>query len=324
MLLVRLSAAIAVSLWLFSLGSVALGQAPGAVEQADRLFQQALVSIDAGRCEEAVPKLEESHRLAPASGTLLNLADCYARLGRTAQAYRTFVQTAELARSTAKPERERLARQGAEALLPKLAKLTVTPPSQPIPNLQIALDGQILPEAEWGTGTPVVIEPGTHRFGASAPGRRSFEYVLTEVTAGGTAAVEIPNLEVIPPAEPIPSLPTEKPSRGLDTQQIWAVVSAGIGVVGLGLGTAFALNSQAWNDESDRYCTGDLCSDPRGVDAMNDARAAGDRATVAMAVGAAGLGAAAVLWIARPFGPETPAGTEIGLGPGAVRLRARW
>jgi outer membrane protein assembly factor BamD (BamD/ComL family) len=50
---------------------------------ATSLFMEAKTLLDANRVAEACRKLEESERLNPVGGTLLNLAVCHEREGRT-------------------------------------------------------------------------------------------------------------------------------------------------------------------------------------------------------------------------------------------------
>ena len=78
------------------------------------------------------------------------------------------------------------------------------------------------------------------------------------------------------------------------------------------------------DEESDRYCEGSGCSDQRGVDAMDDAIVAGNRATACFIVAGVGLGVAGVLWFVRPFDSTDPTPTQVGIGPGRVELRVRW
>ena len=57
---------------------------------AEVLFDQGRKLMGQQRYEEAAHKLEQSESLDPGVGTLLNLADCYVHLGRTASAWATY------------------------------------------------------------------------------------------------------------------------------------------------------------------------------------------------------------------------------------------
>jgi hypothetical protein len=288
---------------------------------ADASFNDALALMDAGKFAEACPKLEYSQALAPASGTLLNLADCYEQLGHAAKAWSTFSKAAELARVTNKPDREQVALGRAAALAPRIVQLIVTPPQSPTPGLEITIDGSKLPETEWRV--PVALEPGPHTVGAMAPGRQAFRADLSTLSAGSSVPVRIPELAPIEPMVTQPVLEPAAPTR-VDGQAVAAIASATVGVAGLVAGTAFGLQSKSKHDESDRYCEGNVCQEQRGVDLMDEARRAGNRATVSFVIGGVGLGVAGVLWFVRPFGKKQETAVRIGFGPGAVRVAGSW
>jgi hypothetical protein len=293
------------------------------VKRAEQAFSEGVAGMDQGRYTEACPKLEESQRLAPASGTLLNLADCYEHLGRTASAWRTFSSAAELAHTAGKLEREQVARQRADALLPALPKLVVAVPIPHPPHLSVTVDGAALPENQWGT--PIPVDPGPHTVAAESPGAPPFRAPLTGISAGALVTVNIPASSAPSPLTPRP-IDGREPSadHGMDGQELAAVASASIGLIGVVAGTAFGLHSKSKHDQSDEHCPGgNTCADRAGVELMNDARAAGDRATLSFIVGGVGLGAAAVLWFAHPFGSrENEARVDVGLG--RVQLRTTW
>ncbi len=297
----------------------ALAEPHGDVNAAEQRFTEGLSLMDAGRYAEACPKLEESQALAPASGTLLNLADCYEHVGQLASAWRTFLQAAELAHGAGKSDREQIARQRGEALAGRLARLSVSAPRTEVPGLSIAVDGIELPRAYWGVA--MAVDPGAHVVSAKAPGRQPFQTSLAKVSAGDTIAVGIPTLDAVAPAPSAVAYP-EPGRRSIDGQKVGALVSAGVGVIALGVGTGFALHSSSKHDQSERYCQGSACTDQRGVDALAAARAAGNRSTVAFVIGGVGLGAAAVLWFVRPFGESSSA--ELAVGPGTLAIHGKF
>lgn len=311
---------IQVSLCALLWAGVALGQAPAkpSDEQlADQHFSDALELMEAKRYAEARPLLEESQRLAPASGTLLNLADCYQELGSLTLALETFSQAAELARRTGNVARQQVAEQRKQALAPRLAHVIVNAPNAP-PGLTLTLDGKELPQAFWGK--PQAVDPGAHALRASAPGKAPLEISTEPLSEGATRTVELPPLAPLP----APAAAEGQESPATDWQQVGAIAGAALGTVAAVGGTFFAVHSDSKHEESDRYCDGGTCSDPRGVDAMNDAIVAGDRATACFILAGVALSTAGVLWFVRPFDSDDPAKAQVGVGPGRLELSVRW
>jgi hypothetical protein len=316
------SLALALS-WSLASG-VAVAQTSPDTQAADRAFNEALTLMDSGRFAEACPKLEVSQRLAPASGTLLNLGDCYEHLGRIGSAWRAFEDAAARAKAGGKHERERVARERAAALVPRLSRiLFVAPSSSYAPGeLHIMLDNVPVPGPVWGA--PVVVDAGLHTLVVRAPGRQPFSTTLGPVAEGETVSFLVPPLPPAIAGTASVGNPSQAAPSRIDGQRVAALVSAGIGAGGLVAGTAFGLHSMSKHDESDQYCEGLACDDPRGVIAMQDARTAGNRATAAFIVGGVGLAAASVLWFVRPFSSVPAAQAEVGLGVNAVLVRGRF
>src|SRR5688572_5284659 len=92
---------------------------------AEALFENGVQLMKAGRFADACPKLETSQRVDPGVGTLLYLAECYERLGRTASAWATFREAESLARASNQADRARTAQARAQKLEPELSYLTV-------------------------------------------------------------------------------------------------------------------------------------------------------------------------------------------------------
>ena len=69
---------------------------------ARALFNEGRELLTAGRYAEACPKFEAARKLYASAGILLNLGDCYERLGRTASAWTEFGEAVSLARRTAR------------------------------------------------------------------------------------------------------------------------------------------------------------------------------------------------------------------------------
>lgn len=77
---------------------------------AERMFREARALIAEGKFPLARPLLEESYRLEPALGTLLNLADCLEKTGELPRALRTFVEVEIEAKKKGDRRREDIAR----------------------------------------------------------------------------------------------------------------------------------------------------------------------------------------------------------------------
>jgi tetratricopeptide (TPR) repeat protein len=92
---------------------------------AQALFDDGKRLMAAGNVVEACPKFEESQRRDPGTGTLLNLAACYEQSGRLASAWSTYLAAAFSAHAAGDAAREALARDGAQALEPRLSKLVI-------------------------------------------------------------------------------------------------------------------------------------------------------------------------------------------------------
>src|SRR5262249_50431221 len=128
-------------------------------EQADALFQEGRALMKAGRFEEACPKFEQSQRLSPHGGTLLNVAACHDRLGKIATAWVEFQQALTPARADGKDDRARVAEERIQVLEPRLGWLMLDLPGAP-PDASVEIDGAQLPPLALGKELPV--DPGVH------------------------------------------------------------------------------------------------------------------------------------------------------------------
>ncbi len=106
-----------------------------------------------------------------------------------------------------------------------------------------------------------------------------------------------------------------------------AWVVGGLGVVGLGVGTGFAISAKNKYESTLSECeplNPDMCT-PQGVTDRNNARSQGDVATLAVGLGAAAVVAGAVLWLTAP---SASAKHEVSLritpGLGGGSLSGEW
>ncbi|MDF2692909.1 MAG: hypothetical protein K0S65_1292, partial [Labilithrix sp.] len=159
------------SLWL---ASVTLATAPALAEESEpeRLFREARSAMLEGRFDEACPKLEESQRLDPHVGTLLNLAACHERQGKIASAWVEYQKAHTAAQAEGQADRARLAEQRIAVIEHRLPWLRVAVRGDSA-GMTVSLDGSELSAAALGTEMPV--DPGAHVISGQRPGARGFE-----------------------------------------------------------------------------------------------------------------------------------------------------
>ena len=177
--------------------------------------------MSTGDYAAACPKLETSQHLDPAVGTLLNLADCDEKSGKTASAWAEFLRAANEAYKAGDERRERAARERASAIEPRLSKLTVTvAPAAALRALAIERDGDAIEPATWGVALPV--DPGKHTIAARAPGRKPWKTVVEVSANQSVTTVEIPTLELDlagPPVTASAALDASLRSKSSDSQE---------------------------------------------------------------------------------------------------------
>jgi hypothetical protein len=300
---------------------------------ATMLFQEGRTLMASGRVAEACPKLEESQRLDPGGGTLLNLALCHEQEGRLARSWGEFKEAAIVARRDGRMDRENEAENHVSALEPRLSRLTIVVPADTqVEGLVIERDGHEIGPGAWSTAIPV--DGGAHVVRASALGREPFTTTIVIGTEADDQTVEIPVLAtpvvVVAPARvaspavtPVPTVPWATPAR-----LRWA----GIGAASVGVvlfGTAGYALTKALNAKkaSNSNCFVDGCNDT-GIRDRSEAVSRGNLATLLGVSGAVLVGAGAtLLYLAHRSGRTTrvqqreaqvPTQFMLGAAPGAV------
>ncbi len=279
-----------------------------ATAAAESLFQDARKLMEAKRFAEACPKLASSHKLAPAMGTLLNLADCYERGGQLASASTRFHEAIALAQRLGRPDREKTARDRADKLEPRLIRISIVVRDK---NSEVKLDGNVLDSV--ALASPVPVDPGKHSIEAHATGKKTFSTTLDASEQVTSQSLEIPLLEddaALPKAANGENAERESPAQGTDekrfrggTQRTVSYALLGAGVVGVGIGTFFGLRtSSKWNDTKG-HCTGLEC-DSTGVSLAADAKSSGTVSTLSFIVGGLLAGGGAALFFTAPSGPQ--------------------
>jgi serine/threonine-protein kinase len=341
----RLARCAAVPVCLAALAAPAVAHAQGSTAKvaAEALFEEGRRLMADGKAAEACPKFADSERIEPSPGTLLNLASCYEKINRPATAWATYREAASLAASTGRQDLVATAQRHADALSPKLPRLSVTAATTP-EGFAVALDGVTI-----AAGVALPVDPGEHTVDATAP---SFKPWSSKVTIGAdatTTAVAVPALEAAPaaPAAPVTPLPgtgeaavaappgqataagAPPPDDSADrrrSQHTTALIVGGAGVVAMGVSGVLGLVAKGKYNDSLGSCPRDpnLCS-ADGVSQRDSARTMGNVATAVFAVGAGAVVAGVIIWVASPSAPPT-ATARVELVPafGGAAVKGVW
>src|SRR5436190_16324151 len=169
----RCLAAVLVLASFVSMGRARAEPSPEERALATTLFQEGRALMAVRKFGEACAKLEESQRLDPSGGTILNLALCHEQEGRLASAWSEFNEAALAARRDGRHDREQEALGHVRALEPRLSRLTIVVPARiQVDGLRVERDGRELGRGAWSTAMPV--DGGEHRVRATATGRDPF------------------------------------------------------------------------------------------------------------------------------------------------------
>lgn len=307
-----------------------------------RLFDEGRSLLAAGNVAEACPKLEESRRLDPLPGTVLNLAVCHEKQGLAASATAEFYQARAMAERDKRGDRVALANEHLRALESQVSNLIiVVGPRTDLPSLVIELDGNPMGRAVWGTRIPV--DPGEHAIEAAAPNKKPWKGVAKVSPGGDIQTVTLAPLEDAPqptasptsPASdsPAPSvqgraslyvLPTPEHHR-ISTRRQLGLVSAAVGVVGLGMGSYFGVLAFRKHGEPG----GGTCTElPCDASVRGEAASAADASTATFAAGLFGVALGAFLWFGDSRGAGDGAAMTVlpSVGPsrGGIELFTRF
>jgi hypothetical protein len=314
--------ALAVVVALSGASSVAHADAPPAAGgggsgdelAAEAAFGEGRALMAKGDYAAACPKLEASERLSPALGTLMNLAECYAKGGRPASAWITYKEAAAEALRTGQHEREQIARGRVTELEPTLCKLVVKP-AEPAAaeGAHVMRDGAALDAGLYGIGIP--LDPGPHVLRITGDGKIPAERPITIPAPQEKCpdtVVAFVTLQVDPNAphddkngaagdgkstEPKRD-DTSHPSGGMSGRKIGALVIGGVGIAATGVATVFALDAIGKKNEAG--CVSAGCPTTAAQTENKNAGTSADVATALFITGGVLIAAGVVVWLTAP------------------------
>lgn len=298
---------------------------------AEALFRSAQKAADQGDWVTACDRFEESNRLDPAPGTVLNIARCRERLGQWASAWENYRKAGELLPTG--DRRERYAQSKAEELSPRVPRLTLLPPELSDPNEEYTV---LVGETEYeraSLGLPLPFDPGKLRIVVDAPGREPFEVQVTleegmaleqRLELGSPLASDgdgSTSVDDAAPSERAESRPSTRP----------AIVAYALG----GLGAVAAAGGGIWA-AVELPKAQDNCDDGRCNQVGADASARGRTAVLVTGIGAGvavvGATLGTIFWLRAVPGQKADSGAQAAaawqwgleprLGGAALNLRA--
>lgn len=324
---------------------LALAQDPAAAAQM--LFENGRDLLRSGKADAACPKLAESQRLQPATGTLLALAICHQTQGKLASAWVEFSEVAARAAKDGQLERESHARSQISLLKPQLStlELRVPPEVEALAGLEVRLDGIVVGKSVWNV--PVPVDGGEHVVDVRAAEHDPWRHTVSVAMERDAVLAQVPPLVRSPitarvnaeqakqlapvahetPAKRTPSQPTPQEPLPESSQALrWTgIAAAGAGAAALVAGGVCFVRSYQRKLDSQEPCSSPDCKLER--QAQQDAWDLGNWATGLGIAGGALLLAGGALWLWNPQpGPEPASNVSFSFGPegGALMLTRKF
>ena len=334
----------------------ALAQTDEQRAAARALATDGATAFNEGRFKDAVDLFNRAEALVHATPHLLYLARSYDKLGRLVRAREAYLKIVKEPLAPNAPQvfqdTKNSAEQELRAIEPRLATLAIkVEGAEQAKDVAVLVDGAPIPAVLIGVSRP--IDPGEHKIEAGATGFRAEPQTLKlaegekksitlALIADPNAKALVPGAEPAAAAEPAPEAgapqsspvvdqgPSQPPS-GNSGLRIASYVAFGVGVVGLGAGTFFTLQSSSKRRDADAKfeecggasgCTNNNPLSAEVAQLDDDARSALTLGIVGFAVGGVGLAAGTALFIMSSAGDSKESASItpfVGLGSAGVR-----
>jgi hypothetical protein len=325
-----LTAGVMLAMNLGSSPALAGGDSPAV---AEALFRSGRQLMAQGNYAEACPKFAESNRMDPKLGTLLNLALCHERTGKTATAWAEYVQAGETATRLGQGQREQVARERAVALEPTLPHVVID--ARATPGLAVTLDEQPIGAGAFATAIPV--DPGEHVVRATAPDKKPFVESFAMQPGPGERTVHVSLLDAPAPvaAAPVVPQPAAPPAdssartEGSPARRTWGWVIAGAGVATIGVGAYFGMHAFSMKSTAEGECDAAGSCTPAGASAMSSMKTSETISTITTLAGAAAAGVGIYLVLSAGGSPPSSSRSAVlrlapELGGRGLRMELAW
>jgi hypothetical protein len=267
------------------------------VAGADALFREGEQLFGAGNIHAACEKFAASQNLDPALGTLINLAICHAREGKTGSAYVAFKDA--LAQATARGQSQRVdaIQRELNDLEPRLSQVTLDWGSANADSVKV--DGRLVDPSAARAALP--LDPGSHSFEFLAPGKKPQTVAVTLAAGPSSQTGPVPTLADAS-SERVDKSSGPPPPSSTNTGRTIGFAVGGAGIVALAVGAGFGVAAASKKSDADASCQGRYGCPREGYDANNAAHTDATISTIAFGVGlvAVGVGTYLVLTARAP------------------------
>jgi hypothetical protein len=292
---------------------------PAEIVAARELFRQGTEDADAGRYAEGLEKFRRVAAVKETAPVRFNIARCEEALGKTGAALADFELAAREGHEDPKAsDVATLAGQRADALRPRVPRLTVVARSPAPDGMSVSLDGGKL--ASLGVGLP--LDPGAHVVDAKAPGSPPFHAEVTLVE-GEAKKIEIS----LSPSAEAPGAEAGASPGASSSQSTWGWVTvAGGGALALGSVVFLVLHNDAVSTLNGD-CPGQRCpaaQEPQIDGTASNARTYEALSIALIAASAVAVGVGVVLFATAPGDHAQSVAVTAGApaAPAGLSLRA--
>ena len=289
----------------------AIALADSTTAKAEALFREGRDLLAAGKLADACAAFDGSQKLAPATTTLFNQADCREKNGQLATAWGYFLDAERQTRSATDDVGTKLhavALERATKLEGRLSKLTISVPAR-TDGLVVMRGTEAVDPVEWDRSLP--LDGGTYTFVARIASRQVWTETVTIANEGDTKTVVVQPAADAPPPPPPPHVPAPAPApsrRG-------ALFTAAAGAILLGGAVGFDL----WGDST--YADAKANRDLALYDSANQKRYIAEGMLTA---GVAVVGVSVYLWLRHPTERGSTIAPVVGSGFAGVQLGGSW
>jgi hypothetical protein len=300
--------------------------------------EQGAQAFEEGRFEEAVDLFTRAESLVHAPPHLLYIARAQVKLGQLVRARENYrkIEREKLS-ATAPPafhNAQAAAQKELAELEPRIPMVKIVIKGASEQPVTVSVDGKQLPAAMIGVARPM--DPGDHTFAASAPGlaagpktaqisEAARETVELELVASGAAPAG-GGVGSDASRDPMAETSVTADSSGTSGMRIAAYAALGVGVIGVGAGTFFALQSSSKRKDADALCDGGCPVSKRDEiqGLYDDAGSAQTLSMVSFIVGGVGLAGGVTLLLLDPGSEREASGVTPWLGLGSAGVSGRF